>query len=50
MNPRNPIFWVEVIAYIVELIITGRPEESAVSAASMKFGVSEIEIWGHSGF
>lgn len=50
MSVFNPVFWLKVIAYIIQLIIEGMPKSQAVSMASAKFGVSESEIWKHGGF
>lgn len=49
--PDIPIIKIlKIIAYILKIIAEGGSKESAVAAASRKFGVSESEIWKHGGF
>ncbi len=42
--------WIELIILILKIIAGGASKASAVSQASVKFGVSESEIWKRGGF
>lgn len=42
--------WVELIIWIIKIIAGGASKASAVSQASIKFGVSESDIWKRGGF
>lgn len=50
MDLKDPIFWLKIIRFIIDLIIGGASKEEAVAKASAKFGVSESDIWSHGGF
>lgn len=50
MSVLNPVLWLKVIAYIIQLILEGMSKSVAVSMASAKFGISESKIWKHGGF
>lgn len=46
---KNPMFWLKIIKFIIELILEGTSVNNAVSMASTKFGVSESDIWKYGG-
>ena len=44
------INWVEIIAYIIMIIISGESKTKAVKKAAKHFGISAESIWSHGGF
>ena len=50
MGIKDPVFWLRVIKFIIELVLSGVNKNEAVSAASIKFGIPKSDIWNHGGF